>query len=173
MKLIEVNKAIYRKHLNIVIVAFISSLLILSLVFGTGLIAVLSDVAVPTEEVNNFNYNLLGVILSLLFCGMALHQLKNTPFFKEIYYVWQLKQSQNLIYRKVKKVKAAAKQADVNALIIMNFYYTSLKQVYLLDDNTLTLSKLERDLNELHQLIADHNLSISSEQFTKTLLKAF
>ena len=44
MKLIEINKERYRKHLNIVIVAFISSLLILSLTFGTILINLFSSV---------------------------------------------------------------------------------------------------------------------------------
>ena len=43
MKLIEVDKARYKKHLNIVIVGFISSLLVLSLLFGSVLIALFSD----------------------------------------------------------------------------------------------------------------------------------
>jgi hypothetical protein len=86
-----------------------------------------------------------------------------------VYYVWQIKQQQNAIYRKLKKIKAAADD-DVNALIILNFYYTSLKQIYLLDDNTLTMSKLDKDISELNTRIENKNLTLSTDQFNKSLL---
>jgi len=90
MQLVNIDKTRYRKHLNIVIVGFIVTLLILALTFGQLLI-----LSFGQENVNNFRYNLLGVVLSLLACMAALHSLKNSAFFKEIYYVWQMKQIQN------------------------------------------------------------------------------
>ena len=66
MQLKEIDKPIYRKRLNIVIVCFISMLLILALLFGAALITVFGDVVNAEGEVNNFRYNFLGVVLSLL-----------------------------------------------------------------------------------------------------------
>jgi hypothetical protein len=168
MQLIEIDKARYRKHLNIIIAGFIATLLILALVFGQLLI-----MSFAQEEVNNFRYNLLGVVLSLLACAAILHTLKTSVFFNEIYYVWQIKQIQNLIYRKLKKIKAAAKDDDANALIILVFYYQSLKQIYQLDDNTLTIAIVEKDLNEIQLMIEKQYLDITTEQFDKKLLSAY
>jgi len=168
MQLKYIDKECYRKNLNIVIVGFVSALLILALVFGQLLILGFSE-----PEENNFRYNLLGVILSLLACAATLHTLKTKAFFNEVYYVWQIKQIQNLIYRKFKKIKAAAKQLDENALITLAFYYQSLIQVYTLDDNTLTIDKVNKDLADVQETIANNNLTLSAEQFNKSMLGSF
>jgi len=168
MQLMNIDKARYRKHLNIVIVVFISILLVLALTFGQLLILNFGQ-----EGVNNFRFNLLGVILSLLACMAALHTLKTSDFFKEIYYVWQIKQLQNLIYRKLKKVKKAAKGLEQEALIILTFYYQSQQQVYQLDDNTLTINKVNKDLADLQETIDNSNLTVNAEQFEKKLITSF
>jgi hypothetical protein len=168
MQLINIDKTRYRKHLNIIIASFIGSLLVLALVFGQLLISIFAQ-----EGVNNFRYNLLGVILSLLSCAVVLHMLKNSMFFKEIYYVWKVKQLQNLIYRKLKKIKVAANNDDINALIILVFYYQSLQQIYQLDDNTLTITKVNKDLNDLQETSTNKNLNISVEQFDKKLINSY
>jgi len=168
MQLINVDKALYRKNLNIVIGGFIATLLVLALAFGQLLIINLAE-----QGVNNFRYNLLGVVLSLLVCAAILHSVKNSPFFNEVYYVWQLKQLQNSIYRKLAKIKLAAKNDEENALIILLYYYQSLKLVYLLDDNTLTLSKVDKDITDIQEKIASKNLTLTAEQFDKSLLRAY
>lgn len=168
MQLIDIDKTRYRKHLNIIIAGFIGTLLVLALVFGQLLIASFGQ-----EGVSNFNYNLLGVILALLSCAAILHQLKTSKFFTEIYYVWQIKQLQNLIYRKLKKIKAAAENDDHNALVILLFYYQSQQQVYQLDDNTLTITKVNNLLSKLQATIANKNLTINAEQFDKKLLSSY
>lgn len=193
MILKDIEKAIYRKRLNIVIVSFIASLLVLSLAYGQGLIALFADsvnmpvpvapaapVTEPAVELvpaaapeNNFKLNFFGVLMALLTCVFALHRLKTSEFFTEVYYVWQVKQQQNYIFRKLKKIKAAAKNDDVDALIILNFYYASLKQIYLLDDNTLTMSKLNKDIAELDAQIQSKQLTISTEQYQQTMLAAY
>ena len=191
MILKDIEKAIYRKRLNIVIVSFIASLLVLSLAYGQGLIALFADnasmpvavepaVTVANETTtntaapeSNFKLNFLGVLMALLTCVIALHRLKTSEFFTEVYYVWQVKQQQNYIYRKLKKIKAAAKNDDVDALIILNFYYASLKQIYVLDDNTLTMSTLNKDITELDAQIQSKQLTISTEQYQQTMLAAY
>lgn len=168
MKLINIDKTRYRKHLNIIIAGFIGTLLVLALMFGQLLITVFAQ-----EDVSNFRYNLLGVVLSLLACAAILHTLKNADFFKEIYYVWQIKQIQNSIYRKLKKIKSAANNDEEDALTILAFYYQSLQQVYQLDDNTLTITKVNKDLSDLQETIANKNLNINADRFDKKLLSSY
>lgn len=164
----NIDKVRYRKNLNIVIVGFIATLLILALIFGQLLISLFSQ-----EGVNNFSYNLMGVVLSLLACMAILHTLKESTFFKEIYYVWQIKQIQNLIYRKLKKIKQAAQDSENDALIILIFYYQSQQQIYQLDDNTLTMTKVNKEIADLQEIITNKNLTISAEQFNKKLLTSY
>ena len=181
MKLIEIDKKIYRKRLNIVIVSFIATLALLAVAFGSLLIAIFANElslvdSVTGEKGSNFKYNLLGAILALLACMSILYQRRHTDYFKEIYYVRQLKQIHNTIYRRLKKIKLASKNeqsADINALIILNYYYVGLKQLYLLDDNTLVLSTLHKNIDELNTVLTNKNLEITTEQFKQEMLVSY
>ncbi|MGF1872822.1 DUF3087 domain-containing protein [Photobacterium indicum] len=171
MKIMEIDKAVYRKNINRVIVFFVGSLAVLSLAFGAVLIAVFGAETVdPSGSTGNFHLNLIGVVLAAIVCASVLSRLKDKPYLKEIYYVWQLKQLHNKIYRKLTKIKNRAELHDVNALIILKFYYSSLKQVYLLDNNSLTLPTLEKDIIKLDSQIISQNLTISTDQFEADLL---
>jgi hypothetical protein len=187
MTLKDIDKKTYRRKLNQVIVGFIITLAVLAVSFGAILIALFTDPLaldnMTVESVNaaidsggqssNFRYNCLGVILALLACAAILRQLKDKPFFKEIYYVWQLKQIQNTIYRRLKRIKLVSADGDENALLVLKFYYASLKQLYILDDNTITMSSLETDISKLDTLIAKHDKKINIEDFTKALLSRY
>ena len=173
MKLQEIDKATYRFRLNRIIIAFVVGFALLAIIFGSVLIALFGDVQVGDEPVNNFRFNLVGVILGLIVSGAVLNKLKNSAFFNEVFYVWQLKQIHNLIYRKQKKIEAAAKEGDINAFIVLNYYYQTLLQVYKLDDNTLTLSNVHAKQAELDEQMATRNVSISTEQFNKEMISAF
>lgn len=203
MKLQEINKQQYRKHLNIIIIAFIIGLTGLALAYGQALIAIFSEQTlsqqspsqkapsqhipskeapsqhIPSQQIpskeapSNFKFNLLGVLLALLTCSLVLHRLRYSAFFSEVYYVWQLKQQQNAIYRKLSNIKSQANTGNKQALTILCFYYQSLKQVYLLDDNTLTLSKLENDINQLNQQISELVYTISLDDYQPSMLKQF
>lgn len=186
MHLININKDRYRKHLNVVIVGFIISLLIMSLVFGTVLISLFSTVDETNamilanfqanngtdqpELATNFRYNLLGVIIALLANVAILQRLKRSHYFKEIYYVWQLKQQQNLIYRKFNNIKAACDAGDKKAFTILYFYYQSQLQVYQLDDNTLTLSAIEKKFSTIKEKAEQQGYKIVASDFDKSML---
>lgn len=173
MKLIEIDKPTYRKNLNKAIIAFVLSFAVLAVVYGAMLIHFFADAAIEGEAVNNFRFNLFGVLLALLTCAAVLNQYKHHIFLQEVYYVWQLKQLHNQIYRRLKKIKTAAENAEADAFIVLNFYYTSLQQVYLLDDNTLTISKVEQDLAQLREKWQAHHLTVTIEQFQPSLIKTF
>jgi len=173
MKLIEIDKVRYRKHLNIIIVGFIGVFMFLALVFGQGLIAIFSDVVATGEQGSNFRYNLSGVILAFLACAVILSQLREHHFFYEVYYIWRLKKVLNLIYRKLATIKVKAKQNDISALVILNYYYQASQQLYLLDDNTITLSTLNKELGDLKDKIADLDVNISTDDFNQSMLSVY
>ena len=168
MKLIEIEKQLYRKRLNHIIICFVSSFAILSLVFGSLLITLFSE---PNND--NFKLNLFGVIIALFICGGILNKYKTHSYFHEIYYVWQLKQLHNQIFRKLKKIKAAAQTNNIDAINILYFYYSSLRQVYLLDDNTLTISKVNQELNILAADARALNIPLSDQHFDSSIIKSF
>lgn len=174
MKLIEIDKITYREHLNRVIIVFIACLAFLSLLMGQLLIRLWGQVEVATgESTGNFHLNFLGVLLAFALCGGVLYRQRHHAYFKEIYYVSRLKALHNRIYRKLKAIKLAAQNNDVNALIILSFYYTSLKFVYLLDDNTLTLGEVDVELNRINQQIERLGLTVGAQDFSAELLTRF
>ena len=87
--------------------------------------------------------------------------------------MWQLKQLQNKIYRKLKSVQQAAKDNNRNALVILSFYYQSLALVYELDNNTLTISNVNNELEKLQQCIDAAGVSVDVDEFTPEMLQAF
>jgi len=73
----------------------------------------------------------------------------------------------------LKRIKKASLEEDENALIVLKFYYASLKQLYILDDNTITMSTLASDISKLDQLITKSGKEIHIDQFTQTLLSSY
>lgn len=182
MQLIDINKEIYRKHLNIIIIGFIASLLVFSLGLGALFIHLFSsvgeyvtsinDIAENAPKESNFKYNLAGVILALLANAAILHSIKDREFFTEVYYVWQIKQLQNLIYRKLAKVKSLAEQGSHEAIVVLVFYYQSQKQIYQLDDNTITLSTVVKSIEKTEVLADNFDVSIVEIDIDKNKITA-
>ena len=71
-----------------------------------------------------------------------LEKLRAHPFTKEVLYVWDLRQVLNRIYRRERKLEAAADAGDRDALIVLNFFYRGSKQRYELDDTLVTIDEL-------------------------------
>ena len=187
MNILEIDKTTYRQKLTRVIIGFIIALTLFALLFGSILIAIFSEQAGnianvsnevasklgdKTAEPNNFKFNFAGVVLALLVCAGILQRLKTTSYFYEIYYVWQLKQINNLIYRKLKKIKKAVfEDHNMGAMVILNYYYISLKQVYFLDDNTLTMSSVNAEQQKFIDILSKKNINLSTKAFNKSMLK--
>jgi len=159
MQLIEIDPERYRKRLNKVIFACIGTLTVGSLGISQLLILLM-----PSPEGSHFHWNLLGVIITAVTLLLILNKLKNSPYFHEVSYVWHLKQALNKINRRMKKIEEAAQQGDPIAMQILHFSYAGSRQLWQLDNNTLTinhLTHLENKLNELaktHQVTLDTNL---------------
>lgn len=171
MQLINVDKTTYKKRLNLISVVLVGALAVLAIGFGSLLIALFGAPSVSGESTGNFHLNLIGVIGAALVCAAALSRLKHTAYFIEVYYVWRLKALQNRIYRKVKTIKQQANENDRDAIVVLYFYYHSLKQVYSLDNNTLTLPELEKNIQALQQQIDSLGIQVNVEDFDTSLIK--
>ncbi|KXI28001.1 DUF3087 domain-containing protein [Paraglaciecola hydrolytica] len=168
MQLIQINKARYRRHLNIVIVACIVALLAGALGISQTLIALF-----PDASGSHFHWNLLGVVISAVTIGFLLNKYRHHDFMLEVVYVWELKQALNKVTRKMLKLKAAAKQGNIDALLAMQYSYAGSRLLWQLDDNTIVMDDLALAQAELDRLAAHYNVNLNVEDYNETLLKQF
>ena len=168
MKLETIDKQRYRKHLNLVIVVGIIALTALSLGLSQTAIYLFTD-----REGTHFWFNVSGVAIALIILGSILNKYKHHDFMTEVYYVWRLKQQINYIHRKSLKLNPAVEQNNVDAILIMAFYYKACRQLYELDDNTITLSSLTSKSNDLQIKIEELNLTVEIKDYHQDMLRSF
>ncbi|MDU0356423.1 DUF3087 domain-containing protein [Paraglaciecola aquimarina] len=168
MQLININKARYRKHLNIVIVACILALLVGCLAISQSLIALF-----PDESGSHFHWNLLGVIAAGVVVALLLNKFRYHDFMTEVAYVWDLKQSLNKINRKMPKLKLAAQAGNIDALVAMEFCYAGSRQLWQLDDNTLVMDELVVKQAELDALAEKYKVTLRAADYEQTMLQQF
>ncbi|MDL5029151.1 DUF3087 family protein [Vibrio sp. TMPB1044] len=174
MKLQKINKEEYRKKMNLLLVSLVGSLALFAIVFGSILIELFGSAgSVTGEATGNFHLNVLGVILSVALNAFIASRVKGHDYFKEALYVWNLKQVHNQIYRKLKRIQPKAEQGDREALTILYFYYTTQKQVYDLDNNTLTIKTVQQSLDNIVELSEKWSIELDIEAFSKDLVAKF
>jgi hypothetical protein len=168
MKLRQIDKTRYRKHYKIVFAAIVIALIVISLVSSTLLISWLGS---PDES--HFILNLAGVLVAGLIVLYALYRYRNHPFMDEVVYVWNLKGQLNLIYRKQHKIEPLIEDNNVDAMVIMNYMYQGSKQLYELDDNTITLNDLAIKTSHLNTKIEEKALKLTTDDYYSGLLAQF
>lgn len=174
MKIQNIDKDTYRKKTNLVMVSFVALLAVLAILFGSILIAFFGFEGVTESgSTGNFHLNVLGVILSLIATSFIMNKVKTYPYFDDIMYVWKLKQLHHRIYRKLAAIKTKAEQNDHDSLLILAFYYTTQKQVFILDNNTLTITSVQKSINELYEKAAEINFGIDLNDFNIDLLNKY
>ncbi|CAE6952703.1 hypothetical protein ACOMICROBIO_EPCKBFOG_04435 [Vibrio sp. B1FLJ16] len=157
-----------------VIGGFVVLLAVSSLAFSTLLISLFGNTNIqPEQSTGNFHWNLIGVLLSLATSLSLLNQFKTRPYMKEVHYVWKLKQVHNKIYRKLKSIKTAASSDDLQALTILKFYYATQKQVFELDNNTLTMSSVNKELEAIEEIEVSKSLSLDVASFEEAWLDTY
>ncbi|ABM03628.1 conserved hypothetical protein [Psychromonas ingrahamii 37] len=167
MQLVLINKQRYRRHLNIVIAACITTLVI-----GSLGVAQLLILLFPDPSGSHFYWNLLGVIATCLLLVTLLLKFKTHDFMTEVTYVWDLKQSLNKITRAMRKLKMAANQGNENAMNALQYSYDGSRQLWLLDDNVLTLESLDDSQKELDQLAIKYDFLLDAKNYRSELLKS-
>lgn len=168
MQLIEINKARYRRHLNLVIAGCIGGLVIGSLAISQTLIYLF-----PDESGRHFHWNLLGVVLASLSIIGLLNKFHRHDFMTEVVYVWKLKQSLNRINRKMPKLKIASNAGNADALLVMQYSYAGSRLLWHLDDNTIVLDELTSQQIELERIAATFGLTLEIENYDESLLAQF
>ncbi|MCS0435489.1 DUF3087 domain-containing protein [Vibrio diabolicus] len=174
MEIKKINKDIYKKKVKLVIGGFVALLAISSLAFSTLLIVLFGNTeVVPEQSMGNFHWNLIGVLLAVATSLSLLNQIKTRPYMEEVLYVWKLKQLHNKIFRKLKSIKAAASNDDVKALTTLKFYYTTQQQVFELDNNTLTMSSVNKELEAIEQIEAEQSLDLDITSFKESWVDTY
>jgi 4-amino-4-deoxy-L-arabinose transferase-like glycosyltransferase len=165
MKLMDIDKKRYRKHLNWVFAGIAVALTAIAIGTSTILIGLFS-----TPEKSNFWLNLAGVVIALALVVALLQKLRPHPFMREVVYVWELKQVLNRIYRREHKLEAAVEAGDLDALIIMNFFYRGSKQLYELDNNLVTIDELVDKIRYHDKRLAEAGLTTDTDTFDPAML---
>jgi hypothetical protein len=166
MQLINIDKARYRRHLNVVIVACIGSLVIGSIAISQTLIALF-----PNESGSHFNWNLLGVVVTSITIAWLLNKYRTQDFMTEVVYVWELKQTLNRINRRMPKLKAAASEGNTNALLAIHYCYAGSRLLWQLDDNTIVMDELALQQVELDRLAQQYNLTLNVDDYDERILR--
>lgn len=168
MKLRQIDKNRYRKHYKILFAAIVIELIAISLVSSTLLISWLSS---PDES--HFILNLVGVVVAVLLVLYAVYFFRDHPLMDEVVYVWNLKKQLNLIYRKQHKIEPLIEDNNVDAMVIMNYMYQGSKQLYELDDNTITMSDLAIKTRYLNTKLEEKKLKLTTDDYYSGLLNQF
>lgn len=150
MTLKSIDKSAYRRRFN--------RLLVIGILAFAGLSLGIAQLAIFlfTDGVgSHFAINLVGVILAMLIVGQSINKIKHQPYMAEIVYVWELKQQINRIQRKIIPLEKACEEKDPKALLIMEFYCKACRQLYLLDDNTITMEELTVKANKINVLLEE------------------
>jgi len=160
MQLLDINPERYRRRLNKIIFACIGTLTIGSLASSQLLISLF-----PSNDGTHFHWNLTGVIISALIVAYALNKLRTHPFFYEVNYIWDLKQTLNRINRRLKKIQQASEQGDPVAINILHFSYAGSRQLWQLDNNTITINHLASLEDKLARLANQHQVELDLNQY--------
>lgn len=168
MKLIQIDKARYRKHLNQVIIACVIALAVGSLAISQTLIALF-----PDPSGSHFHWNLLGVVVCSLLVGFVLNKYRNHDYMTEIVYVWELKKALNKITRKMPKLKAAGREGNADALLAIQYSYAGSRLLWQLDDNTITMDELAIKQAELDSVAQQYNLTLDVDKYDEKILNKY
>lgn len=168
MILTDIDKTRYRRHLNHVFIGSGLALAVLSLSLSQLLIALF-----PDPNGSHFHWNALGVIVAAAIVGFCLSHYRHHAYLSEVLYVWELKRSLNKITRKMRKVEAAAKQGNINAMQALQFSYAGSRQLWQLDDNIIIMEELNIKQAELDALAEKYQVTLNIADYKESMLSEF
>jgi len=168
MQLKEIDNIRYRKHYKIIFAGIAFILLIIAPATSALFINLFSN-----PEGSYFFHNTAGVLVGVAIVTFLLNKFRQHPFMYEVMYVWELKKQLNRIHRKQRKIEAAIENNDKDAMIIMNFMLHGSKQLYELDDNTITMEDLLRKIQIHNERMETAGLSSSTDSYDPAMLERF
>lgn len=168
MQLREINKIRYRKHLRMVFAGIAFALLIAAPATSAAIISLFSN-----PEASYLFHNMAGLVITVATLLFVLNKFRHHPYMTEVVYVWDLKQQINKIHRKQRKIEAEIENNDKDAIIIINFMHRGSKQLYELDDNTITMEDLMRKIQIHDKRMEAAGLSLLTDSYNPAMLARF
>lgn len=168
MQLKEIDKNRYKKNFRAVFAGIAVALMAIALAASTLLNHLFGD-----PEVSNLWLNFTAVVIAAITVAYVLNKLRNHSYMHEVVYVWDLKQQLNRIHRKRMKIEKEAENGHRNALIIMNYFYRGSKQLYELDDNTITMDDVNLNIQLLEKKMQALDLSSSTDTYDPSMLEGY
>lgn len=165
MEFKQINKHEYKKRVNQLQLGIVVTLLLMSLVMSEFLRLLL------VSGDSHFGLNVTSVVLSVIIVAFTVYRFKHHPYWSDILYIWQLKQVLNRIYGKLRWIEEGLAADNPTAITVQFFYLKASYFVYSLEDNTLTLSDISKQLNELNEQIERLELNLSVDDFDESLLQ--
>ena len=156
-----IDKIEYKQRLNRSQLLAAISLLVLSLVISEVLRATVAD----PGSTDHFWLNAGSVAMALIIVIAIFMRCRRYPYFEDIMYIWQLKQVTNQIYQNNRHIERGLQQDCPAAIECHHFYLSASIYIYKLEDNTLTLSELSRELDQLRQQMQRLELIFDIESF--------
>lgn len=171
MELKQIDKTLYKQRLNRFQGGLVAMLFVVGLAASSFYIELFGN-----PDGSNFIYNLAGVITAVLSAILLFSLVKEKPYMAEIRYMWKLKQELNRIYRASRKLEAALEDEQNNevfhtALVIRYFSLHGSRHLYQLEDNTLTLDDLNKQIEEFDERLESLGKTISTDDYRAELIQ--
>lgn len=157
----KIDKLDYKQRLNRSQLSAAVALLVLSLVISELNRALFAE---PNSS-DHFWLNAASVALALGILVIVFMRIRHHQYFDDIMYIWNLKQTTNRIYSQNRHIEAGLKQDCEAAIECQHYYLVTSIYIYQLEDNTLTLSELSRELDDLRQQMLRLELSFDAQEF--------
>lgn len=168
MQLRIVNKEQYRSHLRNTTFGVIGSLLSGSLLLSSLFIKLVGDVTGT-----NFNLNLAAVFITSIIIVIFFFNVRKKPYFLDMFYVWNVKFELSHIQRNIKNIESAAINHNTVALDILAYYYQATHQIWMLDDNTLTIDEFIIKENKYKKWVLQSTYQPNVDMYKRTSLQQF
>ncbi len=144
-----------------------STLIIMAIFIVIGLVMATSFVEWFGEYSNNhLVLNFIGAFVGLVITGFVVKWFfVNSPWMREAMYGWRLKRSLMHVTNRLRPLKEAAENGDVEAMKILRFYHLGLEQMHRLEDNSHALIDLLAEKRELEEKMKALDLDLNQTRF--------
>lgn len=157
----KIDKIEYKQHLNRSQLFAALALLVLSLITSEVIRTLFAD---PNSS-DHFWLNAASVALSVLILVVVFMRVRHHEYFQDIMYIWNLKQRINRIYGNNRHIEQGIQQDCPAAIECQHYYLVTSIYIYQLEDNTLTLSELSRELDQLRLQMQRLDLTFDVQRF--------
>lgn len=152
-----------------------STMIIMAIFFVVGyFFAFMADKYIAPHSNNPILINFLGAGFGLFVTFLIVKTFFiNADWMKEAMYAWRLKRSLMKINNHLLPLQKAEKENDIEAIKVLRYYHTGLKQMNKLEDNSHGLVDMVAEMNELEEKMQQLELDTHQISFDDEILKKY